>query len=120
MKILVIDDEALMRKTISRMLARSGHEAVCIESPLQVVDAINQNQFDAAVVDVNLADGVDGIELARDIRNLRPASYFICMFRFFNSSQTEGLAFLTALHTDQLCAGYWLLQREVPEVNAHA
>ena len=98
MKILVIDDEALMRKTISGMLARSGHEAVCIESPLQVVDAINQNQFDAAVVDVNLADGVDGIELARNIRHLRPAIRAICMSGDSSNkarAETEGLAFLT-------------------------
>ena len=109
MKILVIDDEALMRKTISGMLTRSGHETVCIESPLQALEVLNQDHFDAAVVDVNLADGADGIQLARDIRNLRPTIKAICISGNYSNktrAETEGLTFIPKPFTrTELCAG---------------
>ena len=80
LRILVVDDEALIRWSLVETLSDSGYEAIAVtdaESAIQVVtDAAMP--FDVALLDFRLPDSNDLTLLAR-LRRLAPATRIILM-----------------------------------------
>jgi DNA-binding NarL/FixJ family response regulator len=75
-RILVVDDESLMREALSRLLRRSGFEVTAVGSVVDTLDelmsAARRNEsYDHAVVDLLLKDG-DGEDVVRACESLRP------------------------------------------------
>jgi CheY-like chemotaxis protein len=71
-RVLVVDDEALHRETLSALLQGGGIEVTACESAREALDVLRQPvHFDLALTDV-LMPGMDGIEFARQARKLRP------------------------------------------------
>lgn len=69
MKLLVVDDDALVRRALARMLRRAGHDvrdAADAESALGLVD-----ELDALITDLWMP-GVDGLQLAAAVGRTRP------------------------------------------------
>src|SRR3990170_4622927 len=67
MKILVVDDEETMVRSLSTLLAEEGYEvAVATDGP-QALEAARAERPDLILLDVMLP-GVDGIEVCRQIR----------------------------------------------------
>jgi NtrC-family two-component system response regulator AlgB len=62
MRILVIDDEAHIRKTTSVTLDALGHECVQVSTGAEVMKELNRGSFDAAFLDLRLGDE-SGLEL---------------------------------------------------------
>ena len=62
MRILVIDDEAHIRKTTSLTLDALGHECVQVSSGAEVLKELSRGSFDAAFLDLRLGDE-SGLEL---------------------------------------------------------
>jgi CheY-like chemotaxis protein len=71
MRILVIDDEKLLRQTIRRMLESAGHEVIEAEDGRAGIAAFAQHQFDAVVTDIIMPQK-EGIETIREIRTVNP------------------------------------------------
>jgi CheY-like chemotaxis protein len=72
-RILVIDDDAIMQRIITRLLARQAYEVVVAadgESGLEVIE--QEGHFDAVICDLFLP-GIDGIEVVRRLRLQHPA-----------------------------------------------
>jgi CheY-like chemotaxis protein len=69
MRILVVDDEPLVRKSLARLLARS-HDVVAVESAEEAIAALAAG-FEAEVVfcDLALGDGMDGRTLCNALRS---------------------------------------------------
>jgi CheY-like chemotaxis protein len=61
MRVLVIDDEKLIRRAVQRLLWRT-HEVVTVESASEALYLLASETFDAILCDVNLA-GMNGDEL---------------------------------------------------------
>jgi CheY-like chemotaxis protein len=61
MRVLVIDDEKLMRRMVQRLLSRT-HEVVTVESASEALYLLASESFDTILCDVNLA-GMNGDEL---------------------------------------------------------
>ena len=70
-RVLVIDDEPLMRKLLGRLLTASGYDVVVTEGGAEAIELLWQNAFDVVVSDVNMP-GVDGIEVLRFVRQRDP------------------------------------------------
>lgn len=70
-RVLVIDDEPLMRKLLGRLLASAGYDVVVTEGGAEAIELLWQNTFDVVVSDVNMP-GVDGIEVLRFVRQRDP------------------------------------------------
>ena len=72
MRILVAEDETIIRLDLKELLERSGFE-VCAEAKdgIQAVELAQSEQPDLAVLDVKMPR-LDGIEAARRILNERP------------------------------------------------
>src|SRR5712671_1621041 len=68
-KILIVDDEAGIRESLSGVLADEGYSASSVESGEACLDLLRQAAFDVVLLDVWLP-GVDGLETLEKIREL--------------------------------------------------
>ncbi len=66
-RVLVVDDELAIRRLVSAVLERDGHEAVVAGSVREALVEIGRAAVDAAIVDLGLPDR-DGLELIPLIR----------------------------------------------------
>ncbi|OGP62706.1 MAG: sigma-54-dependent Fis family transcriptional regulator, partial [Deltaproteobacteria bacterium RBG_13_49_15] len=62
LNVLVIDDEANIRKTLSYCLAAEGHTVIAVSNPVDAVEEARRRSFDLAFVDLKLGEQ-DGMEL---------------------------------------------------------
>ena len=73
LKILIVDDNASSRAVLAEQAARWGMIPETAETPQQALDLVRKDQFDVAVLDLQLP-GMDGIALAAEIRKLPGAA----------------------------------------------
>ena len=94
MKILVVDDEQLVRWFLDRVLRRDGHEVVTAENVEDASAKLSSEAIDVLVIDLRMP-GANGKELIGkvDIRGEKPKSdclFGICHCRTRRGIQTEG------------------------------
>lgn len=68
-KILVVEDNKELNKTVCSFLNHSGYEATGCLNAMEGYDALYANMFDLIVSDIMMPD-VDGFEFARNVREL--------------------------------------------------
>lgn len=68
-KVLVVEDDRELNRTVCSFLNSSGYEAVGCMNADDAYDAMYENVFDIIVSDV-MMPGTDGFELARSIRDI--------------------------------------------------
>ena len=66
-RVLVVDDEASLRRVFARVLENEGHTVVEAADGLQAVEAVMKQQFDAILADIRMP-GMTGIQLLRRVR----------------------------------------------------
>ncbi len=69
--ILIVDDDADFRESLSETLEDLGHDAIVVPSGAAALRVLAQEQVDAVIVDYRMPD-MDGIELLKAVR-ARPA-----------------------------------------------
>jgi two-component system, cell cycle sensor histidine kinase and response regulator CckA len=71
--LLLVDDEPLVRSLVARGLRRGSYEVTDVSSAEAALDVLADpgKTLDLLITDVHMA-GIDGIELARRARALRP------------------------------------------------
>ena len=77
--VLVVDDEAAIRYSVSKTLQRVGYivrEAANGEEALEVVRA---QHFDVVLTDIRMPPGLDGVELVRILKDIDPDMVVILM-----------------------------------------
>ncbi|WP_263354619.1 response regulator transcription factor [Acidicapsa acidisoli] len=70
--ILIVDDEPIFRKTLSRSLAASGHSVEEASSGGDAVDILARSPFQFVLLDLNMP-GMGGLTTCKMIRSLAPA-----------------------------------------------
>lgn len=68
-KILVIDDDELVRKSIEGILRIEGYHSVSVNNPFEALEKIKETDFDLIVSDIRMP-GMNGVEAARKIRQM--------------------------------------------------
>ncbi len=68
-KILVVEDDRELNKTVCSFLNHSGYEAIGCLDANEAYDALYENMFDLIISDI-MMPGVDGFEFARNVREL--------------------------------------------------
>lgn len=65
--ILAVDDDALNRGVIERIVARKGHKVTLASGGKEALQKINEGSFDLVLLDIMMPD-VDGVEVLTTIR----------------------------------------------------
>lgn len=70
--ILIIDDEASLRKTLARILQQAGFEVTTAESAEQGLDYLKSSSFDLVLTDLRLP-GIQGMQALKAIHTSQPS-----------------------------------------------
>jgi two-component system, OmpR family, KDP operon response regulator KdpE len=70
-KVLVVDDEASLRKALRTSLVASGFSVEEARSGEEALDAVRQRAFDLVLLDINMP-GINGFEACQRIRTMAP------------------------------------------------
>ena len=77
-KILVVDDEKLIRVSLEDKLTKEGYAVTSLSTPTEGLKSLQSSNFDAVITDVRLPK-MDGIEFLREIKKLSPDTVVIIM-----------------------------------------
>jgi len=70
-KVLIIDDEANLRNTLSRILQKAGCETLGAVDGDQALNLLSVSTFDLVYLDIHLPK-IDGIQILKEIRSREP------------------------------------------------
>ncbi len=71
-KVLIVDDEALIRFGLEKFIKKEGFIAITAGSGKKALELIEDQEPDIALLDLKLQDSIDGLELLRIIKQSRP------------------------------------------------
>jgi len=77
--VLVVDDEAAIRYSVSKTLQRVGYHVREAASGEDALDVMRAQNFDVVLTDVRMPPGLDGVELVRRIKDTDPDMVVILM-----------------------------------------
>lgn len=77
-RVLVVDDESILRNNLVRYLARSGHEATGVGSAEEALDALAERDHAVVLTDLRMP-GMGGIELLGEITARHPETMVLVM-----------------------------------------
>jgi len=66
--ILVVDDEAAVRYSVSKTLQRVGYQVNEAANGDEALEMVKGHNFDVVLTDIRMPPGIDGVELVRRIR----------------------------------------------------
>lgn len=79
--VLVVDDDAGIRKTLSRILEKNEYLVEEAENGQQAIDACEERFFNVVLIDIRLPD-MDGIELLDKLKETEPKTVKIIITGF--------------------------------------
>jgi DNA-binding response OmpR family regulator len=79
--VLVVDDDAEVRKTLSSILSENGYLVVTVGNGKKALKATEEEYFDAALIDVELPD-MKGTELLTRLKENQPSMVRIIVTGF--------------------------------------
>jgi DNA-binding NtrC family response regulator len=68
-RVLVVDDDQLLRQLVTDQLSRSGFEASAAASGEEALAALQASEYDVVLLDIRMA-GMSGLDALREIRQL--------------------------------------------------
>lgn len=75
-KVLVVDDEALVRDFLLETLTRKGIDATPAEDGYRALDLLRDNEYDLIITDMKMP-GITGIDLLKKVRELYPRTLVV-------------------------------------------
>jgi DNA-binding NtrC family response regulator len=76
-KILVVDDEEVMRESMAAWLAEDGYTVHTASSGSEAIDMAGECDYAIYFVDLKMPPGIDGIETMMEIRKIHPEASVI-------------------------------------------
>jgi DNA-binding NtrC family response regulator len=78
LRVLVVDDEAIVRESLRNWFQEDGHEVGCAAGAKDALRLVKESSWDLALLDIKMP-GIDGLELQRKIREVAPGTTVIIM-----------------------------------------
>jgi two-component system, NtrC family, response regulator HydG len=78
LRILIVDDDTRMTRTLADIFSIAGHQPVEANSGPQALDLARQQPFDCVLTDVRMP-GMDGVELHRQLHQVQPGLPVVLM-----------------------------------------
>ncbi|MGB5158231.1 sigma-54-dependent transcriptional regulator [Desulfobacterium sp. N47] len=85
-RLLIVDDELIMRESLAGWLLRDGHEVETAASGEEALDKIKETRFDILFVDIKM-EGISGLEVLETVKGSDP-DVAIVMITAYGSIQT--------------------------------
>lgn len=85
-RILVVDDEPLVRSSVERILRRAGHVVTTAPSGPAALELATRRFFDVALVDLHLG-AMSGIDLLQELRGIQPGCVAILISAAFDKQE---------------------------------
>jgi PAS domain S-box-containing protein len=96
LRLLLAEDNALNRMYAEKLLAKMGHEVVCVENGEKVLETLSRERFDVVLLDVSMPvlDGVATTEIIRGggVEGIDPATTIIALTAYGTASDRERFA----------------------------
>lgn len=70
-KVLVVDDDPAVRKSIDRVLSSSGYAVITAENGEEAMRKLNEEKYDLVYTDIRMP-GMSGLEVAEQVKARRP------------------------------------------------
>jgi CheY-like chemotaxis protein len=70
-KVLVVDDDAAVRKSIDRVLTGKGYAVITAENGEEALRKLNEEKYDLVYTDIRMP-GMSGLEVAEHVKAQRP------------------------------------------------
>lgn len=80
-KILIVDDELLVRNFLSETLRRKGMEVVTAENGQKALSILKDTVFDMVITDMKMPD-ITGIDVLRKVKELSPPTIVVVITAF--------------------------------------
>lgn len=97
-KILIVDDEPIVRETTARCLQELGYQVVSVVSGEDAVRYMETNGADLILLDLRLEPQADGVETFRQIRQIRPLQKAIVMTGYAGPDEITAVRALGIAH----------------------
>jgi len=75
--VLVVDDEMNLRRLASTVIEQYGCVATEAASAEEALDRLRETRYDVVVSDLGMGAGMNGWELAMEVRHLWPGTRFV-------------------------------------------
>ena len=75
-KILIVDDEEEIRKTLSRHFTFEGYDVDSVENGIKALEILKKKRVEVVITDVMMPE-MNGIELLREVRKHYPMTHVI-------------------------------------------
>jgi len=69
--ILIVDDEEIVRESVTEWLKSGGYNAECAEDGLKALDKIQKRNYDVVVLDMKMP-GMDGLQVLKKVHEINP------------------------------------------------
>lgn len=79
MKVLVIEDDSSIARTIAIFFHKRGIETSIAQTEAAAIEAMTKNSPDLILADWKIQDGVDCIQLCRDLLEISPGASVVFM-----------------------------------------
>ena len=70
-KILIVDDELIMRESLAGWLERDGHAVQTASSGEDALEMLKESRFDILLVDIKM-EGISGLDVLRQVKENDP------------------------------------------------
>lgn len=77
LRILAVDDEPALARLAQRMLSQEGHTVCLAHTGEEALNLLEAKAFDVVVSDLGLGDGMNGWELAEQVRTRWPGTHMV-------------------------------------------
>jgi CheY-like chemotaxis protein len=78
LRVLVIDDDEMVRRTLSLSVRASGYHCTTASNTLEGIALAEEGRFDIALIDINMP-GLDGFEAVKAIAQIKPRIAIVAM-----------------------------------------
>jgi CheY-like chemotaxis protein len=78
-RVLVVDDEEVIRDLVVRMLAPEPYEVTTAPDASSAVELLQTRDFDVALLDLVMPGQLDGFDVLREARRLQPMCRVVLM-----------------------------------------
>jgi CheY-like chemotaxis protein len=95
LKVLVVDDEAVMRDLFAQVLEIKGHQVFKADTGQKAVDMVRRNDYDIVFLDFMMPD-MNGVETLKLLKKMKPNIAVVMMTGFATEEKLREAILLDA------------------------